>query len=47
MKIEFPKRKRGQKSIAAKLVAQFDNFFYHLGRGKSFIEAWSVAKKTF
>jgi hypothetical protein len=47
MKLEFPKRKRGKKSLLARIYAQIENFFYHLGQGKNPIEAWDVAKKTF
>lgn len=47
MKLQFPTRKRGKKTIATKVSAHFENFFFHLLRGKNPVQAWSLAKKTF
>ena len=47
MKLEFPKRPCGKKSICARISAQFENFFYHWNNGKNIVQAWQLAKKTF
>jgi hypothetical protein len=47
MKLEFTKRPTGKKSMYARISAQFENFFYHWRNGKSIVQAWCLAKKTF
>jgi len=47
MKLEFPKRKRGQVSGMKKIQSHLANFFYHWRKGKNPVQAWHLAKKTF
>jgi hypothetical protein len=47
MKLLFPARKTGKKSVFSKIKTQLENFFYHRSMGKSIPDAWQVAKKTF
>jgi hypothetical protein len=47
MKLQFPKRKRGQVSVMKKIQSHVSNFIYHWRNGKNPVQAWHLAKKTF
>lgn len=47
MKLIFPSRKRGKKSLLRRIIARAENFFYHLVMGRNIRDAWEIAKKTF
>jgi hypothetical protein len=46
MKLLFPARKTGKKSLFEKIRTQLENFFYHRSMGRNIYDAWQVAKKT-
>jgi hypothetical protein len=47
MKLAFPFRARGKKSLAQKIYVQLNNYFYHRSMGKNVRDAWEIAKRTF
>jgi hypothetical protein len=47
MKLTFPSRNRGKKSLLQKIIAQLENYFYHRSRGMDVRQAWEFAKKTY